>query len=53
MKNQSKNNPIVEFIICALIGAGFVGMLLLADKLEKDAGISGCSSETILEGRCK
>lgn len=47
-----KQSQTIEFILCALLGAGFVGMLLLADSLEKKAGISGCSSETILEGRC-
>lgn len=53
MKSNHNQSPIIEFLICAMIGAGFVGMLILADKLERDAGISGCSSENILEGRCK
>ncbi len=49
---KSLKNEIVELLILAVIGLGFVAMLALADHKEKELGISGCSSERILHNNC-
>ena len=51
MKNETKT-MIAEFVIILTIVGLFGACLIGADYLEKEAGISGCSSETILAGRC-
>jgi len=50
---KSLKNEIVEILILSVVGFGFFAMLALADHKEKQLGISGCSSERILNNNCK